>query len=49
MQTNILISTLFGTVVAYKVTKDRTNSCQAAWLASEEKHTALSDIDEKKQ
>ncbi|KAG5672981.1 hypothetical protein PVAND_003065 [Polypedilum vanderplanki] len=43
LQTNILISTLVGSFAAYKVTSERTKSCQAAWLAVEEKHTALSD------
>ncbi|KAJ6600662.1 hypothetical protein Bhyg_17241 [Pseudolycoriella hygida] len=31
---------------SYKITKDRTNSCQAAWMASENKHTALKDSTE---
>lgn len=43
LQTNILISTLTGSAVAYKLTSDRTKSCQAAWLAAEDKHTSLSD------
>lgn len=39
----ILASSLVGCVVSYKVTKDRTDHCQAAWMAFENKHTALSD------
>lgn len=41
IKTNVLISTLVGTVAAYKVTSDRTKSCQAGWLAAEDKHTSL--------
>ncbi|XP_055714685.1 transmembrane protein 141 [Phlebotomus papatasi] len=37
----ILTSSIVGVGVAYKITKDRARSCQAAWLAFEEKHTAL--------
>jgi hypothetical protein len=41
---NILVSTIVGTTVSYKLTSDRSKTCQAAWLAAEDKHTALSDI-----
>lgn len=44
LKTNILISSVVGCVCSYKVTSDRSKICQAAWLASEDKHTALSDI-----
>ncbi|XP_059608748.1 transmembrane protein 141 [Phlebotomus argentipes] len=37
----ILTSSIVGSGVAYKATKDRTRACQAAWLAFEDKHTAL--------
>lgn len=43
LKTIILISTLVGCTCSYKITSDRTKICQAAWLASEDKHTALSD------
>lgn len=39
----ILVSTVIGTVASYKVTADRTKSCQAGWMAAEDKFTALSD------
>lgn len=39
---NILVSSLVACAVSYKVTKDRTEQCQAAWMAFEDKHTALS-------
>lgn len=38
---SILISTLVGTTASYKITSDRTKSCQSGWLAAEDKHTAL--------
>jgi TMEM141 protein family len=41
---NILVSTIVGSLSAYKITSDRTKVCQAAWLAAEDKQTALSDI-----
>ncbi|GAB0097642.1 uncharacterized protein DMENIID0001_133070 [Sergentomyia squamirostris] len=37
----ILTSSVVGAGIAYKVTRDRTQACQSAWLAFEEKHTAL--------
>lgn len=40
---NILISTLVGITASYKITSDRTKSCQSGWLAAEDKHTALSE------
>ena len=39
----ILVSTVIGTAASYKVTADRTKSCQAGWMAAEGKFTALSD------
>lgn len=45
-QTSILISTLVATGAAYKVTADRTNSCQAGWMAAEGKFTALTNVEE---
>ncbi|XP_062560864.1 transmembrane protein 141 [Armigeres subalbatus] len=39
----ILLSTVIGTAASYKVTADRTKSCQAGWMAAEGKFTALSD------
>lgn len=43
-QTSILISALVATGAAYKVTADRTSSCQAGWMAAEGKFTALTDV-----
>lgn len=42
-KTFLLVSSAFAVVGSYKVTKDRTNACQAAWMAAEDKHTALKD------
>lgn len=39
----ILASSAVACCVSYKVTKDRTDHCQAAWMAFENKHTALSE------
>lgn len=41
---HILISTIGATIAAYRITKDRTRACQAAWMAVEDKHTALHSI-----
>lgn len=38
---NLLVSSLVACAVAYKVTKDRTEHCQAAWMAFEDKHSSL--------
>lgn len=38
---SVLVAALVGSTVSYKVTKDRTEHCQAAWMAFENKHTAL--------
>lgn len=46
LKTSILISTLVATGAAYKVTADRTSSCQAGWMAAEGKFTALSNVEE---
>lgn len=48
-QTSILISTLVATGAAYKVTADRTNSCQAGWMAAEGKFTALTDVEDQEE
>lgn len=45
-KTGILISTLVATGASYKVTSDRTKSCQAGWMAAEGKFTALSNDDD---
>lgn len=42
-QWNILISSLVAVGLSYKVTADRTKSCQAAWMAAEDKHTILKE------
>lgn len=42
----ILVSTIIGTGASYKVTADRTKSCQAGWMAAEGKFTALSNPEE---
>lgn len=39
----VLVSAAFAVAASYKITKDRTNSCQAAWMAAEDKHTALKE------
>lgn len=46
LKTSILISSIIGTGASYKVTSDRTKSCQAGWMASEGKFTALSNLEE---
>ncbi|KAH8338607.1 uncharacterized protein Dana_GF26327 [Drosophila ananassae] len=38
---NILISSLVATGVSYQTTSERTKSCQARWMAFEEKHSVL--------
>lgn len=43
LQYNILASTVTATIVAYEVTSKRTKSCQAAWMATENKHTVLKE------
>ncbi|XP_055377417.1 transmembrane protein 141 [Condylostylus longicornis] len=40
---NILFSSGIATVLAYKITSERTKSCQAAWMAAENKHTILQE------
>lgn len=45
-KTIILVSTIIGTGASYKVTADRTKSCQAGWMAAEGKFTALSNPEE---
>ncbi|KAI9579782.1 transmembrane protein 141 [Glossina fuscipes] len=43
LQYNILISVLTATGIAYHLTSIRTKSCQAAWMAAEDKHTILKE------
>lgn len=45
LQYNILSSTLAATLIAYEVTSTRTKSCQAAWMAAEDKHTILKEAE----
>ncbi|EDW84139.1 uncharacterized protein Dwil_GK13305 [Drosophila willistoni] len=40
---NILLSSLVATGVSYQTTSTRTKSCQAAWMAFEDKHTVLKE------
>ncbi|XP_055638179.1 transmembrane protein 141 [Toxorhynchites rutilus septentrionalis] len=42
-KTGILISSLVASAGSYKVTSDRTKSCQAGWMSAENKHTALNE------
>ncbi|XP_057375396.1 transmembrane protein 141-like [Daphnia carinata] len=44
---NILVSSFVAVVVGFKVTSVRAQSCQAAWLAAEEKHTFFTENDTK--
>lgn len=44
----ILTSTLISGLVAYKVAKSRSAICQAAWLASEDKITYFTEIENSK-
>jgi len=37
--TYILLSAILATGASYHVTTQRTKSCQAAWMAAEDKHT----------
>ena len=41
----ILVSSLAGVLVGFRVTSVRAQACQAAWLAAEEKHTYLTEND----
>ncbi|KDR13949.1 transmembrane protein 141 [Zootermopsis nevadensis] len=36
---HILASSILAAIVSYQVTTQRTKSCQAAWMAAEDKHT----------
>ncbi|XP_016952620.1 transmembrane protein 141 [Drosophila biarmipes] len=40
---NILVSSLVATGVSYQTTSTRTKSCQAAWMAFEDKHSVLKE------
>lgn len=44
---NILVSSFVAVVVGFQVTSVRAQSCQAAWLAAEEKHTFFTENDSK--
>lgn len=44
---NILASSFVAVVVGFQVTSVKAKSCQAAWLAAEDKHTYFSENDEK--
>lgn len=46
IQTTVLLSLGFGTLVAYKISSDRSYGCQKAWLAAEDKYTALNQLDD---
>jgi hypothetical protein len=37
--TYILLSAVLATGISYQVTTQHTKSCQAAWMAAEDKHT----------
>lgn len=45
LQYNILASTVGATIIAYQVTSTRTKSCQAAWMAAEDKHSILKEAE----
>ncbi|EDW34236.1 GL22141 [Drosophila persimilis] len=40
---NILVASLVATGISYQTTSSRTRSCQAAWMAFEDKHTILKE------
>lgn len=40
---NIAVSSFTAVVVGFQVTSGRSRSCQAAWLAAEEKHTYFTE------
>jgi hypothetical protein len=42
----ILVSGVLAAGVSYQVTAQRTRSCQAAWMAAEDKHTYLKTVSE---
>jgi len=44
---NILVSSLAAVVVGFQVTSVRAKSCQAAWLAAEDKNTYFTENDDK--
>lgn len=43
---NILVCCVTGTIVAFKISKDRSQACGSAWMAAEDKYTALTNIEE---
>ncbi|XP_046336303.1 transmembrane protein 141-like [Haliotis rufescens] len=45
----LLTSVLGGSVVSYVVTRKQTKGCQDMWMAMEDRHTALTSIDERKK
>jgi TMEM141 protein family len=46
LQTTIFISLGVGIAASYKISSDRSLACQKAWLAAEDKHTALTSLDD---
>lgn len=44
---HIILSSLVACGVAYKVTSERAKSCQAGWMAAEDKHTFLNPVSER--
>ncbi|KAB7501974.1 hypothetical protein Anas_01240 [Armadillidium nasatum] len=44
---NIAVSSFVAVAVSYRVTTIRTNSCQQAWMAAEDKHTFLNPLSER--
>ena len=49
VQRNILLSSLVSVIVGFRVGTVRAKACQAAWLAAEDKHTYLSEDENKAQ
>ena len=43
----ILVSGVVASALAYRVTQIRVENCQNAWMAAEDKHTALNPISER--
>lgn len=46
---NILVSSIVAMVIGYQVTSIKSRTCQAAWLAAEEKHTYFTENELKSQ
>lgn len=45
----ILGTTIVASAAAYYITTEKTKHCQAAWLATEEKHTYFTRIEQEEQ